>query len=282
MNYDFFHSLQDNKVKDLYWILFKSSPLKKCPQEFEIALFPEEIIQAWENDSANYFRLLDSSPASLHRFVDRKKNYRLGFYAESLLSYFFQTFSKIQLWVQNFQITNDKQTVGEIDFVIEWKDRIFHIELAVKYYLLLPQENQYIAKNWVGPSRKDNLEKKLKKIQSHQLPLGKHEKLLSLLPKAFKSIMQSYFLFRGQFFANEKVDCDFLNREPFNYIFNRTITNSEEQIVKILNRPDWLSSIDRISQSDVENTNDDSFNKPQMVKFSSNKVGFIVPDDWND
>lgn len=282
MNYDFFHSLRNNKVKDLYWLLFKSSPLKKCPQEFEIALFPEEIIQEWERDSTDYFRILDSSPSSLFDFVDRKKNYRLGFYAESLLSYFFQTYPKIQLWIQNIQITNEKQTIGEIDFVIEWDEQILHIELAVKYYLLLPQENQYIAKNWIGPSRKDNLEKKLKKIQEHQLPLGKHEKLLATLPDAFKGKIQSYFLFRGQFFANDVVYCDYLNREPLKYYFNKAIKNNKEEIEEILIRPDWLSSIDRFSQIKENSLNNETFNRPQMVKFSHKKVGFVVPDDWND
>ena len=279
MNDDFFTSLTNRKVQDLYWLLFKTSPLKSCPDTFEIALFPEEIITAWEINSKDYFRALDKSPSSLEVFVDRKKNYRLGFYAEALLSYFFQSFPGIQLLIQNFQITVDKKTIGEIDYVIEWENRVLHIELAVKYYLLLPKSNPNIAENWVGPSKKDNLHKKLTKIEGHQIPLGKHKILKDALPGLQTSSIESFFLFRGQFFKNDLQSCDYLNREPLDYFFWEEFDDRESEF-EILDRPDWLGSIDRITMSGKPF--EKGGNRPLMVKLKTNKVCFIVPDDWND
>ncbi len=282
MNYDFFNSLQNTKVQDLYWLLFKTSPLKACPKEFSIPFFPKDIIDQWEEHASDYFRSLDNSPEELQHFVDRKKNYRLGFYAESLLSYFFQTFAEVELLIQNFQITEDKTTIGEIDFVIRWNNRILHIELAVKYYLLLPHSDPYTTRNWIGPSRKDNLQKKLTKIEGHQLPLGKHELLLNSIPGIKEELIESYFLFRGQFFWNEQVACDYLNHEPLHYFFNQQIKASQNNY-SILYRPDWLGSIDRKEPYKKHETAEwDNSSKPKMVKLNSKKVCFIVPDDWNN
>ncbi len=282
MNYDFFYSLRNPKVQDLYWLLFKNPPLKTCPKEFSIPFFPEDIIDQWEEHASDYFRALDNSPKELQHFVNRKKNYRLGFYAESLLSYFFQTFADIELLVQNFQITADKITIGEIDFVIRWNNRILHIELAVKYYLLLPHSDPYVASNWIGPSRKDDLHRKLTKIEGHQLPLGKHELLIDSIPGIQEDQIESYFLFRGQFFWNEQVACEYLNREPLHYFFTQQIKASQNNYT-ILCRPDWLGSIDRKEPDKKHEIIElDNSGKPKMVKLDSKKVCFIVPENWND
>lgn len=278
MNYKFFRSLKDNNVKDLYWLLFKPSPIKNCPEGFNIPLFPVEIIKEWEEQSQDYFESLKQHPSDLQHFVNRKKNYRLGFYAEALLSYFFQTFKDIQLLLQNYQISQDKQTIGEIDFVIGYKNRVFHLELAVKYYLLLPESGPNLAQNWIGPSRKDDLNKKLTKIESHQLPLGRHEKLIEVLPFSKNQKIESYFLLRGQFFSHDSVECSFLNQIPLPYYFKNEVR--QENISKLLQRPDWLGSIDRSDQK--ENLNAISFSRPQMLKFTNNTIGFVVPDNWND
>lgn len=279
MNQEFFNSLRNRNVQDLYWLVFKTSPLKSCPQGFEITFFPQDIIDAWEADAKDYFLQLDDHPSNLIQFVDRKKNYRLGFYAESLLSYFFQTFPGIELLIQNFQITVDKKTIGEIDFVILWNNRVLHIELAVKYYLLLPQSDPNTASHWVGPSRKDDLQKKLTKIQEHQIPLGKHQYLRDSLPKLDNKSLESFFLFRGQFFWKEKRECDFLNRVPLQYFYNEEL-KEEHSKIKVLKRPDWLGSIDREPSND--NADLRELDRPQMIKISQQDVAFVVPDHWND
>jgi hypothetical protein len=146
----------------------------------------------------------------------------------------------------------------------------------------LPHSDPYAASNWIGPSRKDDLNKKLTKIEGHQLPLGKHELLLNSIPGIKEDTIESYFLFRGQFFWNEKIECGFLNREPLHYLFKRELKETQRRYT-VLNRPDWLGSIDRnekILEQKISNTIDSD--KPQMVKFDSKKVSFIVPDNWDD
>lgn len=280
MNYDFFHSLNDKNVKDLYWLLFKPSPINDCPEGFNIPLFPLEVIEEWEENTQPYFESLDQNKSGLTTFVNRKKNYRLGFYAESLLSYFFQTFKDVQLLLQNYQICQNKQTIGEIDFVIEYKNRVFHLELAVKYYLLLPKSDPNLAQNWIGPSRKDDLDKKLTKIENHQLPLGKNTKLMEVLPCIKNRKIESYFLFRGQFFSHDRVECSYIYQMPLPYYFESEVR--KENISQLLQRADWLGSIDSSDKVEKPRATELSFLRPQMVKLTNKKVGFVVPENWND
>tara|TARA_B100000508_G_C11465884_1_gene282575 strand:- start:59879 stop:60730 length:852 start_codon:yes stop_codon:yes gene_type:complete len=283
MNYDFFHSLENRTVKDLYWLLFKPKPLVSCPKPFDVPFFPEEIIKEWEPLSCKFFEQLDEHPQDIERFVQRKKNYRLGFYAEALLSYFFQSFNKTELILQNFQIRDEKQTLGEIDFIVKYNERVFHIELAVKYYLLLPNGDPAVPENWIGPSRKDNLHKKLRKVQDNQLGHGEHQSVRKEVPSEFRDKIESYFLFRGQFFKNDSNDTSDVARNSLNYYFLNKIDLDQDMI--ILQRPNWLSSIDsqKNQTESYSKQNTATFERPQLVKIRNHKeIAFIVPENWND
>lgn len=276
MDTKFFLSLSSPVVRDLYWLIFEPSPIKEAPEGFSIPLFPRSVIKEWSENSCDYFRKLDQSSQEIESFVSRSKNKRLGFYCESLLSYFFQTFPGITLWLQNIQLHEEKRTVGEIDFVISWRGKSYHIELAVKYYLLLPDSNPKIARNWIGPSRKDDLHKKLTKVQQHQLPLGKHQSVQKRLPKSITDAMNSYFLFRGHFFAHNEVDCTFLNKKVSNYYFEHEVKKDSCQL---LIRPDWLGSLKSSYEENMASNL--QIDRPQLVKFKNGENSFVVPGDWN-
>lgn len=116
-------------VRSLYWLLFSPCPIKKGGVE-GIPLFPEEWIKALKLSSKSYFKQLDQEPDSLVVFLAQGNTYRLGMYAERLLCYFFSTFSETELLLHNFQIIDQKKTLGEVDFIIKWNNRTIHIELA--------------------------------------------------------------------------------------------------------------------------------------------------------
>lgn len=276
MDRAFLLSLKSQVVKDLYWLLFEPSPLKEVPDPFTIPLFPESLHREWSLNSTEYFRKLDQSPHSIERFVSRQKNKRLGFYCESLLSYFFQTYPGITLWLQNIQLQENKRTIGEIDFVISWKGKPYHLELAVKYYLLLPSSNPQIASNWIGPSRKDDLHKKLTKVQHHQLPLGKHQSIQKRLPDAISEPLTSYFLFRGHFFVHDDIKATFLNKEVSRYYFEEEVNR---ELCQVLKRPNWLGSLKTPFKE--KEASKISIDRPQLVKFKNEENSFVVPQNWN-
>src|SRR5690554_1938688 len=87
MQHSIYYRLISPKVRDLYWLLFSESPLHPSYDLSPYALFPQTVLNEWEALSTEYFLELDKNPQSINQFVDRKKNKRLGFYAEALLSF---------------------------------------------------------------------------------------------------------------------------------------------------------------------------------------------------
>jgi hypothetical protein len=284
MNTKFFSSLSNRTVSDLYWLLFQKSPIASCPDGFNFPLFPDEIIIDLEANSYTYFEQLDAAPEEIEHFVDRKKNYRLGFYAEALLSFYFQTNTAIELIIQNLQIMEDKKTIGEVDFLVKWKHRLLHIELAVKYYLLIPSADPEQAENWIGPSKKDNLGKKLLKVQNAQLNLFKYPSALEKIPAAYDQKIESFFMLRGQFFSHKEQFCSFANQNrcirPF-YFENDSVLKNKT-IKQVLTRPNWLSSLDKRNNLIALKGLNQKIIKPTLVKFESDSVGFILPESWKE
>ncbi len=76
------------------------------------------------------------------------------------------------LLASNLQVMNDEgRTLGELDFVLcdGSSGRAYHLELAVKFYLA-----HRGADGWLfpGPDPRDNWQRKLERMQTHQLRLA--------------------------------------------------------------------------------------------------------------
>ncbi|MFK8044653.1 MAG: DUF1853 family protein [Crocinitomicaceae bacterium] len=103
-------------------------------------------------------------------------NVRLGHLAEALVSEAIKVSTNYEVLFENMQIIKDKNTIGEIDFIIrnlETKQNI-HLELAYKFYLFDPTISDEPIQNWIGPNRRDSLVQKLDKLKSKQFPLLYH------------------------------------------------------------------------------------------------------------
>lgn len=76
-----------------------------------------------------------------------------------------------RLIASQIQLIQDGITLGEMDFLIEENagNRLIHVELAYKFYLL---DNRVLNKmaRWVGPNLRDSLERKWLKLQQVQFP----------------------------------------------------------------------------------------------------------------
>lgn len=280
MQHSIYYRLISPKVRDLYWLLFFESPLHPSYDLSPYALFPQTVLNEWEALSTEYFLELDKNPQSINQFVDRKKNKRLGFYAEALLSFFFQTFRETELLLQNFQIIDAQKTIGEVDFIIEYKGKVMHIECAVKYYLLKDRQQQNDASKWVGPRLKDNLGLKLNRLIYHQLPLGKREEIQQ---KIQGTVNASYLFLKGLFFTETKIEENLItNGNTFQFIRQPAVQKLRTQAIEILPKPNWLSATKPKKNNGYFHTI--TFNEPlvqpELVLFDDNNVRFVVPKDW--
>ena len=111
-------------------------------------------------------------------------NLRLGHLAENVVSGLFHASTNYTVLYENIQLLVDKQTIGEIDFVIKDNaDRLFHMELAYKFYLYDPTISEQPINNWIGPNRNDSLIEKLDKLKRKQFPLLYHDSAKTKLDK---------------------------------------------------------------------------------------------------
>lgn len=278
---DIFEGLNNSCVKDLYWLLFSECPINNShPTLIEIPFFPSDILLSWRESSKDYFVNLDNAPSDFLNFLDRPKNKRLGFYAEALLSYFFQTFSEVELLLQNYQLIEDKRTIGEVDFIIKWKGRVIHLESAVKYYLFHDSTDKDQLQNWIGPSCNDNLARKIKKVSTHQLPLVNSRLIFDQVEA--KEI-ESYLFLKGKLFVNSAVNCEWVNRESVGkYLYNRELDSKSLNKLNLIDKPFWLSVLN--SKEPLKKTvikKKIRFEKrAQLVRFPEGYPFFIAPNNW--
>ncbi|CAL66721.1 DUF1853 family protein [Christiangramia forsetii] len=104
--------------------------------------------------------------------LDHPRNSVLGKRMESFFEIAIKYSSRYELIDSNIQIIHNKQTLGELDFLIFDKHNStpLHIELVYKLYVYdqtFPSENQ----RWIGPNRRDSFSMKLEKLKSKQFPL---------------------------------------------------------------------------------------------------------------
>jgi len=154
-----------------------SPPLIDLPRHSKVrVLWPARDLNA--DDLRVWLSELDANPAELIRYLEALKSPRLGIYFEGLCGFFFRFFPDFTLIAQNLQVNrptggNAKQTLGEFDFIVQHGSQTLHIETAVKFYLGTGEQNSHtLAQYWVGPNANDRLDKKVDRLQSHQLALG--------------------------------------------------------------------------------------------------------------
>jgi hypothetical protein len=109
----------------------------------------------------------------LQAFLDSAPSNRVGRYFERLVHFYLQFIQRYEIVANQQQIKVDGRTVGEFDFL--YRDHaglLSHLEVAVKFYLCLP-DCQHNGSHFIGPSSSDTLERKTDRLFGHQLPLSR-------------------------------------------------------------------------------------------------------------
>jgi hypothetical protein len=110
-------------------------------------------------------------------------NQKLGHLYEDALASVLDSSPDFELLERNLQIQQDAHsTLGELDFLIRGSDgQLTHLELATKFYLAVKDNN---GVRFPGPDSRDNYDRKIRRLLSHQLSLTKRHK--SVLPPAYR------------------------------------------------------------------------------------------------
>lgn len=101
------------------------------------------------------------------------KHLVLGMQAEASFEAYLKQSKHYGLLTANLQINADKQTLGELDYIVRnlTTNRVIHVELACKFYLYDHHAGTSEEEKWIGPNRKDSLFDKLEKMKLKQFPL---------------------------------------------------------------------------------------------------------------
>jgi len=130
------------------------------------------------DSSITGFHTFDLSNLTLETDIDFPipSGLRLGHVAEKIVSTLIKSSSNYVVLYENIQLIEQKQTIGEIDFILsdQQTQQIIHLELAYKFYLYDPSISSEPLHNWIGPNRNDSLKEKLDKLRTKQFPLLYH------------------------------------------------------------------------------------------------------------
>ena len=150
--------------EDLYWLL-TCSPMIKSLDEAADTKIIDGLYNIGISNRAEFSEVI----ANKCHLPARSNFKRLGFYAEALYHAFCAHHNHIDVIAHNIQIKHAQSdaTKGELDFLLERDDELIHLEMAVKFYLYDHQQQLFI-----GPNTKDGLDKKLRRMATHQLALS--------------------------------------------------------------------------------------------------------------
>lgn len=199
----------------------------------------------------------------------------------------------------NHQVFDKKRTVGEFDFLLSHLGQVEHWEVAIKFYLGLPDTRK--ANHWHGPNTTDRLDLKYTHLSNRQLklasnPLGQQAlDELKLKVSVVRCIIKGRLFYpwpqysRGEFEVPEIINS---NHEKGWWIDEANMTDNDFNRVVYLEKQHWLSPItknDPLRVMDLPGLREflqspgiEQATHVALLDESSNEIsrGFIVKPIW--
>jgi len=125
-------------VRDLAWLLLApdlvDSGWPARPSRRELGLDDGDRLAAFLDD-------LEAAPETLEQRVGDTVNGRMGLYHERLWQYLLDRAPGTCLLAHNLRVHRGKLTLGELDLLYRRRDTpsLIHLEVAIKFYLGLPE-----------------------------------------------------------------------------------------------------------------------------------------------
>ncbi len=138
-------------------------------------------------------RQLDKRGSSLDRALRDPDANGLGPRFERLLQHWIGALPPTTVHATNWQVYAGDHTLGEFDLLFHRDRRLYHWELALKFYLGHPAEDGQFR--WYDPLGKDRLDHKWAHLRGHQLRLHQHpaaQRALSALEIPQQPLSQAF------------------------------------------------------------------------------------------
>lgn len=244
------------------------------------------------------------NPVHLQAFLARGSVTKVGLYFERLILYWLKHIRGVELVAHAKAVRVDGKTLGELDFLfVDERGRLTHWEVAVKFYLYLPEE-PWRGSRFVGPNSNDSFERKSRRIFDHQLPMSHQVRDDVEIREAVVKGCVFYPPGLGspstlpEFMSTNHESGSWVCRSDLQAIvdasgsyqtlakpFWLSANTSDEKEVTMLSRDDFVASVDRTLQE---------FDRPVLAVRWENATGkskssscfphrfFIVPEHWPD
>ncbi len=174
--------------------------------------------------------------------------------AEACFKEYLKQSKEFDLLAANLQIQGEKETLGELDYIVKnlKTEENIHIELACKFYLFDGNENKQAEKNWVGRNRKDSLFEKLEKLKLKQFPLLKAPETLQKLNElkiekpSSQALCLKAFFFIPKNLKPETFPKIFENCIVGHYLKETDFTEDETALYAIPSKKEWILPINAL------------------------------------
>lgn len=272
MDWEFFWSLESPVHRDLAWLIYSPSLLKTTD---DMSVISSEEYVDWFDASKEWIKSEDELAFYLQEKVNTPRQYKLGLYAEDLLLHFFETHPFYELLVHDLQIfqekikegakagNKEKLCIGAMDFVVRSKEtaEVEHWEMAIKYYLQFQPSSDWI--DFVGPSGKDSMQRKLSKMLGKQLPLSLRPETISRLEElGIPAPTKHRILSKGRFFQQWGTNFEAPEGVDFHQPAGTWIRSKDfvQQFIfsqkrwKIRRHPSWIAPYITVDESELLRT----------------------------
>ena len=241
-------AFQHSVVQELAWVI-ASPPLISGEYDGVVWWTPEQCADEYAACWPALYEL-DRDPEPLLACLQQPGIYRLGRRFEVLVAYWLAISPNFQCLYSHVPIRQAKQTLGELDFIVQRcaDDAVIHLEVAVKFYL--GYGDWQALYNWHGPSLKDRLDLKVTHLQQHQTQLSEHYP--ELLPCA---VDQRACLLKGRLFypeaATQRASFANVGHERGVWYILSDIPPVMSDAIRPLRRSQWLWPQQQVVSADL-------------------------------
>ena len=229
-------------------------------------------------DSYNELQQLHTFEVKEFKFLRPiTKKLRLGQMAEQFAFNQLEQLDYCKILVENLQIQKQKQTLGELDAVIEYDKEVIHLEIIYKFYLYDETLGTSELERWIGPNRNDSLIQKITKLKNKQLPLLYSTECKSVINELRLDIssIQQRVLFKAQLYVPYQATVNFKNLNEACvcgfYIHKEQLDEFKTSLFYMPPKLDWFLEIN----DDVKWLNFESFKTDVMVFLKASKSPLV-------
>ncbi|MEH6518180.1 MAG: DUF1853 family protein [Halioglobus sp.] len=237
-------NLENRYVRDLAWACFSPAIVhsrKLADDNHNV----ENCGLSLNDDRRRWLLQLDSEPQNLLAHLSNKPHTRLGLYFEHLWHFFLSEDPQVDFTAHNLAVRDQGRTLGEFDclYFCRKRQRHFHLELAVKYFLSHSPgtgDDPSHWHDWLGPNCKDRLDLKIDHMMQRQIRLSEQPVAKEILAGLGIGELATEVEMKGWLFTQDS------NPLPAPHAHN-----NERRLAKWIKIGDWETCLDAHDWSDI-------------------------------